>query len=574
VNTRTFFVRVFVGMATLFAVGGVIIASISYEFRDVQTDFANANKQFIELSKDREALAQLILLGEPLPAYLIDSFAQRPLPYGCCRSEQSMYVSAVSDLSLGDRAAVDQYRISESWEQLVRAMQQALASASADMERSQALSNIVVPLLAILLFIVSVLFSFLFVNKRLLRPLEKLTAFVLHLMRGGEPALSGLDGAVSEVKFLRDSFGTMVTDYRSHLKSSGQRTLAVTQTSDASDIQIQTLIEMADRPALILDATGAVRYWNRQMVAITGIGKSSAGRLIFSTEFLAGASREIFEDAFQTARSGRIPNEFRCLLSLRGGRTIKLQVQLSPQVESGLGVNRVLAVLLVEKEDLPTETILQVDKPLASSVFNVELSLSTRWLQYPDTRVTEKEIRRQHKALKTAIDWVGRESYLCDTTDLNLTELLEYFGGTLEPRLLDLDLLLEVNLSASPVMVSADAGRLIEVLTSLTDNAIEATIDHPVNDRVISLAQGDDESGFAVLKVRDSGVGVPLELKKQIFEPFYTSKSGSGHIGLGLTHARDVIRSMSGQLEVSPDSHDLGRVLVLRLPLAHGPEHK
>ena len=155
-----------------------------------------------------------------------------------------------------------------------------------------------------------------------------------------------------------------------------------------------------------------------------------------------------------------------------------------------------------------------------------------------------------------------------------MTELLEYFGGTLEPRLLDLDLLLEVNLSASPVMVSADAGRLIEVLTSLTDNAIEATIDHPVNDRVISLAQGDDESGFAVLKVRDSGVGVPLDLKKQIFEPFYTSKSGSGHIGLGLTHARDVIRSMSGQLEVSPDSHDLGRVLVLTLPLAHGPEHK
>ena len=79
-SIRAFFVRVFVGMSLFFALGGVLIASITYEFHDVQTDFANANKQFIELSKDREALAQLILLGEPLPAYLIDSFAQRPLP--------------------------------------------------------------------------------------------------------------------------------------------------------------------------------------------------------------------------------------------------------------------------------------------------------------------------------------------------------------------------------------------------------------------------------------------------------------------------------------------------------------
>ena len=136
-NARAFFVQIFVGMTFFFALGGLIIGSINYEFREVGTDFANANKQFIELSKDREALAQLILLGDPLPVYLIDSFAEKPLPYGCCRPEQSMYISAVRDFSLGDRASVDQYRISESWELLVRAIQQALASESADMENSQ-----------------------------------------------------------------------------------------------------------------------------------------------------------------------------------------------------------------------------------------------------------------------------------------------------------------------------------------------------------------------------------------------------------------------------------------------------
>lgn len=561
-------------MASFFALGALIVGSLNYQFGDVQADLAKANKQFIELSKDREALAQLIFLGEPIPGYVIDSIAEKSLPYDCCEAEQSMYVSSIRNLALGSGAAVDQYRVSESWEQLVRAVHWVLAEAEADAESSQALRNTVIPLLSVLLFIVSVLLSLVFVNKRLLRPLEKLTAFVLHLMRGGEPTLPQLDSSVSELTVLRDSFDIIAKDYRKQLRRSGQRTSEVAQTSDASDIQIQTLIEMADRPALILDATGAVRSWNRKMVETTGIGKSSAGRVIFSAEYLEGTSREIFEDAFQTARSGRIPNEFRCVLRLRGGRTIRLQVQLSPQVESGLGVNRVLGVLSRENDDLVAVDSLLGGERLASPVPALERSLTTQWLHDTNTPLSEEETRRQHKALKTAIDWVGQRSYLCATTDLNLTELLQYFGSTIEPRLLDLDLSLEMGVGVSPVMVVADPGRLIDVLTSLTDNAIEATIDCPANGRVISLEQGDEELNLAVIKVRDSGTGVSRELRERIFEPFFTSKSGGGHIGLGLTHARDLVHSMSGTLEVSADSADLGCVLVLRLPLAHVSEHQ
>ena len=45
--------------------------------------------------------------------------------------------------------------------------------------------------------------------------------------------------------------------------------------SEESDArrQFQRLIEISERPALILDASGAIRTWNKHMVALTGISR-------------------------------------------------------------------------------------------------------------------------------------------------------------------------------------------------------------------------------------------------------------------------------------------------------------
>jgi signal transduction histidine kinase len=54
------------------------------------------------------------------------------------------------------------------------------------------------------------------------------------------------------------------------------------------------------------------------------------------------------------------------------------------------------------------------------------------------------------------------------------------------------------------------------------------------------------------LEIIDSGPGIPEERMKKIFEPFYTTKCGSG-FGLGLSIVRELMREMGGYVAVSSE---------------------
>ena len=53
-----------------------------------------------------------------------------------------------------------------------------------------------------------------------------------------------------------------------------------------------------------------------------------------------------------------------------------------------------------------------------------------------------------------------------------------------------------------------------------------------------------------VVKVSDQGGGVPVEIGDKIYKPFFTTKSASGHTGLGLTIAREIIAKYGGEIQV------------------------
>ena len=72
------------------------------------------------------------------------------------------------------------------------------------------------------------------------------------------------------------------------------------------------------------------------------------------------------------------------------------------------------------------------------------------------------------------------------------------------------------------------------------------------------------ESNFGVLRVRDTGDGIPESVRARVFEPFFTTK-GSGGTGLGLPVVLDIVRSLAGR--VSMDSAgERGTVVTVALP--------
>ena len=106
---------------------------------------------------------------------------------------------------------------------------------------------------------------------------------------------------------------------------------------------------------------------------------------------------------------------------------------------------------------------------------------------------------------------------------------------------------LEKNLSADLQPFYADPNLIEEVILNLITNAAEA-MKNMEGEKKIEVASFV-EIGHIILKVSDSGPGVPSALKHKIFDPFYTTKSESTGIGLSLSHR--IITDHGGSLGIS-----------------------
>jgi signal transduction histidine kinase len=122
-----------------------------------------------------------------------------------------------------------------------------------------------------------------------------------------------------------------------------------------------------------------------------------------------------------------------------------------------------------------------------------------------------------------------------------------------------------VDLPALPP-VRADAEKLRQILLNLLSNAVKFT---PSGGRI--WIEGDCTEREVVVRVCDTGIGIPPEKLEQIFEPFTQvdashSRIGQG-TGLGLAISRDLARGMGGDLRAASAAGS-GSTFTLTLPRA------
>ena len=116
-----------------------------------------------------------------------------------------------------------------------------------------------------------------------------------------------------------------------------------------------------------------------------------------------------------------------------------------------------------------------------------------------------------------------------------------------------------------PRMV-ADPGQMQQVLINLVLNALDAT---PPGGVVEIGARPEDSGGRAgvAVAVRDTGPGIPNELKPRLFEPFFTTKPAGQGTGLGLAICRDIVRAHGGEIRVESQP-GAGATFIVWIPAA------
>ena len=96
-----------------------------------------------------------------------------------------------------------------------------------------------------------------------------------------------------------------------------------------------------------------------------------------------------------------------------------------------------------------------------------------------------------------------------------------------------------------------DEVEIEQVLVNLINNAIDAVKMRP--ERWVKVALFDDANSV-VLRVTDSGSGIPENVRDKLFEPFFTTKKVGEGTGLGLSITKGILDELRATISVVADS--------------------
>lgn len=135
-----------------------------------------------------------------------------------------------------------------------------------------------------------------------------------------------------------------------------------------------------------------------------------------------------------------------------------------------------------------------------------------------------------------------------EQTDVDelVDDLKQIFRPTCERKDVELDYVAQ----EPHLAINIDRQYFVQAVASILDNAIEAS---PRNAKVtISTGRNGASKDAFFIEIRDSGAGIPESIRKQVFEPYFSTKPGG--TGIGLAMAKKIIEAHSGVLTISDRS--------------------
>ncbi len=159
------------------------------------------------------------------------------------------------------------------------------------------------------------------------------------------------------------------------------------------------------------------------------------------------------------------------------------------------------------------------------------------------------------------------------TEDLELPGLLRHAAETMRPELERKGLQFSVYLAGRPVHVHGDRVRLEQIVINLLGNAAKYT---PAGGHV--TLECELEGKEAVIRVRDTGKGIPPHMLEKIFQLFVQVDQSldrpEGGLGLGLTLVQMLTERHGGRVSARSEGPGRGSEFIVRLPVVPEPETK
>jgi signal transduction histidine kinase len=199
----------------------------------------------------------------------------------------------------------------------------------------------------------------------------------------------------------------------------------------------------------------------------------------------------------------------------------------------------------------------EINQPLGSILANTEAAQIILKSPKPDIgEVNEilgdilKEDRRAAEVIRRLHSLLQKVPFELKALDLNdlVRETVDFLSALAIGR--KVELISDMSLDELPIV--GDRIQLQQVILNLVLNGIDAMMNTPTKDRIISIRTLRSER-FSELSVSDRGPGIPEDKLERVFEPFFTSKADG--MGMGLSIARTIVEAHSGQIWAENRDH-------------------
>ena len=196
----------------------------------------------------------------------------------------------------------------------------------------------------------------------------------------------------------------------------------------------------------------------------------------------------------------------------------------------------------------------EVNQPLAGLVASGAAGLNWLASEPPDIEKARQSIERIIRDSKRAGEVIHRVRALASKASiqkapLDINNVINDVIALVQLELISHRVSLRIELAPDLPPILGDRVQLQQVVINLLMNGIEAmqsVMDRP---RELIVRSRQDEAGQVLVTVEDRGAGISTEGASQLFNAFFTTKSGG--MGMGLSICRSIIQAHGGRISAA-----------------------
>ncbi|MGB6487146.1 MAG: PAS domain S-box protein [Steroidobacteraceae bacterium] len=350
--------------------------------------------------------------------------------------------------------------------------------------------------------------------------------------------------------------------------------------------RLAAIVESSDDAIVSKTLDGIVTSWNPAAARLFGYQADEIIGRPITTIIPLELHAEAVEILARLRRGERI-DHYETERLAKDGRHIEVALTISP-IRDGKGViigaskiarditqrrrsERLLREADRQKDEFLATLAHELRNPLAPICAAAELLRHAKTLE-PELRAATTILERQARHMRHLVDDLLDMSRITSgriRLQLEPLELAELVQGIIETYRQSAETTrhrFTLAAAATPVYVSGDRIRLMQIFSNILHNAVKYT---PPGGQIEITLRTEDRQ--AVVSVRDNGVGIPTELLEYVFAPFAqldrSFEHTDGGVGIGLTLAKRLIELHQGGIEARSAGRGKGTEFVIHLPM-------